>query len=65
MVLPLPRRRPLAIKPSHPKVLTRKLIGALEELAELDPRMFHAFETLVDANVTRLLKVAHKRRSTG
>ena len=64
MVLPLPRRRPLSIKPSHPKVLTRKLIGALEELAELDPLQYHAFEALIEIKVKQLL-VARKRRTAG
>ncbi len=61
MVLPIARRRPITIKASHPKLITRKLIRLLEELAELRPAEIHALEVIVEANIKRLL--ARPRRS--
>ncbi len=62
MVLSLPRRRPLPVKPTHPKLVTRKLIRLLEELAAIRPAEIHALEVIVEANIKRLL--TRKRRHT-
>ncbi len=63
MVLPIARRRPITIKASHPKLVTRKLIRLLEELAAIRPAEIHALEVIVENNVKRLLARPRRRIS--